>query len=318
MAPKKVYAFNWLMINKGNPTVNATMLASEIEAMYEAAGITPSDGPLVIPPEHEQMATISARRQGQTSLKEHCRIIPVSRPNGFWFALDTPGLTIHKTDFRQGKLGQSSVLPLAQTSGRTVNYKLDSYMSEFRLPNSLIADANELGVNLIDLLADDIARAEIANENAAITEQLALQASPMSTYSDLLTALMIDLPSRYYDGASIITNVDGLLWLATITDASGRLLIPPTAAQSDGLKICGKPVLAIDNAVLPTVDNKIPLFVGDLGQYCLYIERQDTEIMTSQDVWFEKRATAIRLTRRFCVLVDKAEAMRRYEITKGA
>lgn len=317
MAPKKGYAFNWLMMNKGNPTVDATMLASEVEAMYEAAGITPSDGPLVIPP--EQMATISARRQGQTSLKEHCRVIPVSRPNGFWFALDTPGLTIRKTDFRQGKLEQAPVLPLVQPSGRTVDYMTDDFMLEFRLPNSMIADADELGVNFIDLLADDIARAEVANENAVIAEQLvSLQASTLSTYSDLLTALMIDLPSRYFDDAIIITNVDGLLWLATITDSSGRLLIPPSAPQSDGLRIWGKPVLAIDNAVLPTVDNKIPLYVGDLGQYCLYIERQDTEIMTSQDIWFAKHATAIRLTRRFCVLVDKAEAMRRYEITKGA
>jgi HK97 family phage major capsid protein len=133
----------------------------------------------------------------------------------------------------------------------------------------------------------------------------------------------VTLGAAYRDGSQIITNDDGLFWLATLKDTTGRDLLQPNPMDvmqmylSVGpLKV---PVVAVPNQVIKSDKktagkNKIPLYCGDLKEAVRKYDRQRTELMSSNVASagslnaFTQNLTLVRAIERnaFCIMDNDA------------
>lgn len=252
----------------------------------------------------ELMTPIAECRKAYPSLKERCRIVSVNNPRGKWISVDVQQNFFTPLD----EIVQSGTPNLS-----SIEYEITDYGLVLSLPNQLLVDTD---VNIVELLAADIARAEISVENARIVEQLqALTPSTLNSYRDLMRALLVDLPPRYFPTAMILTNRDGALWLNSLSDEKKRPLLMPTATQTDALKIWGKDVVILSEEVLPTEEGKAPMYIGALDEFCLFFERLPIQASLSSNFLFDRFLTAIHFICRFGVSTDRLDAVGRYEIT---
>ena len=96
--------------------------------------------------------------------------------------------------------------------------------------------------------------------------------------------------------SALITNADGLAWLATIKDSVGQYILRPVPNHPDQMQICvgafTLPVKDYDNDTLPTdvETGKIPMILGDLKEGVQWFDRQlltikqsDTAVVGSGD-----------------------------------
>ena len=120
----------------------------------------------------------------------------------------------------------------------------------------------------------------------------------------------MSLDPVYYAGAKIITNQDGFQWMSELEDENKRPLMLPDVTEAETYK-----VIVLPNSQLPTSSKKIPMYVGNLGDYCIFFERKEIEIATSTEYKFGLNATALRCITRFGVSKDDSDAMLKLEIT---
>lgn len=85
--------------------------------------------------------------------------------------------------------------------------------------------------------------------------------------------------------AMIVTNDDGLQYLDTLKDQTGRYLLTPnpvdTMAMSLQVGAQRIPVQVIPNADLPSEGTKVPFIIGDLKEGIVYWDRKQMNIKLS-------------------------------------
>ena len=68
----------------------------------------------------------------------------------------------------------------------------------------------------------------------------------------------------------------------------------------------------LSNNTMATTSNKIPFYIGSIGDYVAFFQRLGVEIAVSQDFLFDKYATALRCVERFGVVADDKDAVKAY------
>ena len=162
----------------------------------------------------------------------------------------------------------------------------------------------------------------VNTENALILGKLnTLTATTISDLKGLNKALVKDLDPVYWSNAKIYCNQDGFLWLSNLVDANQRPLLQPDVAAPDVYRYRGKEIVVVPNGTMPndTSGSKTttPLFVGNMSDFILFVERKGVEIAVSTEYLFAKYATALRCVVRFGATVDDSDAMKAYNVAIG-
>lgn len=164
-----------------------------------------------------------------------------------------------------------------------VTYSIQDRAGFMPVSNDLIADSD---ANIVSLVAEWLGKANVATSNAKILELI--NTKPQTELTDMdgiKSAVNVTLGQAYKNGAKIITNDDGLNYLDTLKDENGRYLLNPDPTNSAKLTLrCGNvvlPIKVLPNKILKTVDNKVPMIVGDLKSAIRKWDRQSMSIKAS-------------------------------------
>ena len=164
-----------------------------------------------------------------------------------------------------------------------VPYAIQDRAGFMPVSNDLVADSD---ANIMAIVAEWLGKADVNTTNAKVLAKVAEKAqTDLKDIDGIKKALNVTLGQAYKAGAKIYTNDDGLNYLDTLKDANERPLLNPDPTAPAQLQLrCGTTVLPIKvlpNKILKTVDNKVPMIVGDLKSAIRKWDRQSMSIKAS-------------------------------------
>ncbi|MBC5996372.1 phage major capsid protein [Romboutsia hominis] len=164
-----------------------------------------------------------------------------------------------------------------------LNYTIQDRAGFMPVSNDLINDSDS---NIIDIVSQWLGKADVATSNKKILELVATKDEvDLKDVDGIKKALNVTLGQAYKNGAKIYTNDDGLNYLDTLKDTTGRPLLNPDPTAPSQMQLrCGTTVLNIKvlpNKVFPTNTQKVPFIIGNLFDYVKKFDRQSMSIMAS-------------------------------------
>lgn len=164
-------------------------------------------------------------------------------------------------------------------------WNVKKYGGYFPVTEELLEDSDQ---NIVSTLVQWIADESRVTANKLIIDALKTNAeTEFKSLDDIKKALNVTLGQAFKATSKIITNDDGLQYFDTLKDSDDRYLLQPNPANPMELRLCAGattvPIVVVPNADLPTEDNKIPVFIGDLNEAVTYFDKKHLTI-TSSDV----------------------------------
>ena len=299
-------AFNKLVLGKKLTNEERRAYFNEEEVESTIIGQRESvdaEGGYLVP--EEQMNKLREYRKFRLSLKPYCNIVPAKSKTG-----KMP--TIGDEDGELFDHDELDDIPRDKLDFGQVKYEIHTNSDIILVSNELIADSD---FEISPIIGKRFGIKAVNTENKKI---LALmdRLTPISVtgYKDFLTALNVKLDRAYYDAAKIFTNQDGLNWLETLEDKQGRPLLQPDVIEKSKYTIRGKEIIVMSNKQLKT-ESKVPFYIGNLAEYCMFAEREGIEISVSKEFAFDKNGTTFRVIERFGVSIDDPDAMIKLEVS---
>ena len=124
-----------------------------------------------------------------------------------------------------------------------------------------------------------------ATANRLIINQAKATGTTALTGIDGIIKAWIGLGSAFRSVSKLITNDDGLAWLATLTDKNGRFLLSPNPSEPSQLQLtvggAVLPVKVYDNDVIPSDGTKAPMILGSLQDGIVYWQQKGFAIKQS-------------------------------------
>lgn len=149
--------------------------------------------------------------------------------------------------------------------------------------DELLDDSDE---NIVDFLVEWFGNNSRVTINNLVLAVIQAQAAVDLKDLDGITAAWLKL-GVFRKSSALITNADGLAWLATLKDSVGQYILRPVPNHPDQMQICvgsfTLPVKDYDNATIPTdtETGKIPMILGDLKEGIQWFDRQHLTIRQS-------------------------------------
>ena len=124
-----------------------------------------------------------------------------------------------------------------------------------------------------------------ATANRLIVAQAKASGTTALTGIDGIVKAWIQLGSAFRSVSKLITNDDGLAWLATLTDKNGRFLLAPNPSEPSQLQLnvggAVLPVKVYDNEVIPSDGTKAPFILGSVKDGIVYWQKKGFAIKQS-------------------------------------
>ena len=203
-----------------------------------------------------------------------------------------------------------------------VNYTISKYAGYLPVTNELLSDSDQA---ITSMLTQWLADEDLATRNSIVLAAIAKATEvDLKNLDGIKKAVNVTLGSKFSGLIKIVTNDDGLQYLDTLKDSSGRYLLSANANAADPIKNVlavgtgNIPVVVIPNEVLASTAadtaKKIPFKIGSLADYARIFDRQQMSIAVSNEAAvtdfnaFEQDMTLFRAIDRLdCeVLDDKA------------
>lgn len=177
-----------------------------------------------------------------------------------------------------------------------VAYSIKDYAGFMPVPNNLINDSD---ANIVETVYKWLALAQVATDNEKIltlfgqtgTSGMGTGWTELDGLDGIKKAVNVDLGQAYAGTVAIYTNDDGLQYLDTLKDTSGRPLLNPIPNEPSkqqltiGFKTV--PVKVKPNAFFKSkaatsaAGGKIPMIIGDLKEATRKYDRQQLVIVAS-------------------------------------
>jgi HK97 family phage major capsid protein len=237
---------------------------------------TATDGGYTVP--EDIQTRINTYRDSKTSLLRLVRVEKVTTNKG--------ARTFKKRSQQTGftKVGEGGKIGAKNTPQfERISYEIEKYAGYFPVTNELLADSD---ANIANTLIEFIGDESRVTANKLILEQIAtVPETALTGLDDIKKTLNVTLGQAFKATSKIVTNDDGLQYLDTLKDNDGDYLLSTSPSDPMRLVLCAGattvPVEVIPNADLPTVENKIPMIIGDLYEAIVYWDRQQMSIMVS-------------------------------------
>lgn len=182
------------------------------------------------------------------------------------------------------KVGEGSKITANSTPQfERISYEIAKYAGYLPVTNELLADSDQNIANTIMEWLGDESR---VTANKLILEKIKTkQATDLKNLDGIKKALNVTLGQAFKPTSKIVTNDDGLQYLDTLKDTTGRYLLAPMPGETMnmGLQVGPNiiPVFVVPNADMPTDTKKIPFIIGDLKEAVKYWDRALTTITIS-------------------------------------
>ena len=237
---------------------------------------TNADGGYTVP--EDIVTRIENYRNAKASLLHLVTVVPVSTNKG----QRTFKKRAQQTGFTKvgegGKIGAK-----ATPQFERINYEIEKYAGYFPVTNEVLDDSDaNLGNVLIEWIADE----SRVTANKLILEQIATKEQvDLKNMDGVKKAVNVTLGQAFKSTAKIVTNDDGLQYLDTLKDETGRYLLAPmpgdTMAMTLQVGAMRVPVEVIPNADMPSEGTKVPMIIGDLKEGIVYWDRKQMNIKIS-------------------------------------
>lgn len=237
---------------------------------------TAADGGYTVP--EDVVTRIEEYRESKASLLNLVTVVPVSTNKG----QRTFKKRAQKTGFV--KVGEGGKIGAKNTPQfERINYEIEKYAGYFPVTNEVLEDTDSnLGNILIEWIGDE----SRVTANKLILEQIKTKAeTDLADMDGIKKAVNVTLGQAFAPTSKIVTNDDGLQYLDTLKDSTGRYLLAPMPGDTMkmGLQIGARtiPVEVIPNEDLATTGTKIPFIIGDLKEGIIYWDRKQMNIRIS-------------------------------------
>ena len=235
-----------------------------------------TDGGYTVP--EDIVTKIEEYRDSKKSLLHLVTVVPVTTNKG----QRTFKKRAQQTGFT--KVGEGNKIGKKDTPQfERINYEIDKYAGYFPVTNEVLDDSDaNLGNVLIEWIGDE----SRVTANKLILEQIATKAqTDLVNMDGIKKALNVTLGQAFKATAKIVTNDDGLQYLDTLKDGTGRYLLAPmpgdTMAMTLQVGAQKIPVEVYPNADMPSDGSKVPMIIGDLKEGIIYWDRKQMNIKIS-------------------------------------
>lgn len=239
------------------------------------------DGGYIVP--EDIQTTINQWKQAEFSLESLITVEAVTTNKGkrtYEKKADATGFT----DIEEGGELQEMDNPQFERIG----YEISDRGGWLPLTNDLLSDTDQ---NIMQTITRWIARKSNATSNKKILNLInAVTAKEIETLDEVKHAIIVTLGAAYRAGSSILTNDDGLYFLATLKDTTGRDLLQPNPMDVMQMSLSvgpiRVPVISVPNKVIASnteTDGKIklPMICGDFKEAFKKYDRQRTSLLAS-------------------------------------
>lgn len=245
-----------------------------------------SDGGYTVP---EDISTrIEQFRDAKYSLRQDVSVENVTTMSG----ARTFQQRSQQTGFSE--VGEGSKIGKKNTPKFTrLKYIIKKYGGIYVVTNELLADSD---ANIVDTIVEWIGNEERITCNVKILAEINAKWSTLTNFKDLdgiKKALNITLGQAFKPTSSIITNDNGLQYLATLKDGVGRDLLQPDPTAPANLRLnvgdAVIPIKVIPNADMPNRSGaasgktRVPFIVGDMKEGIKLFDRKKRSIMSSTE-----------------------------------
>ena len=243
------------------------------KSMNEGTGL---DGGYTVP--EDVVTRIEEYRDAKKSLLNLVTVVPVKTNKG----QRTFKKRAQQTGFTKvgegGKIGGKNTPQFER-----INYEIDKYAGYFPVTNEVLEDSDEnLGQVLVEWIGDE----SRVTANKLILEQIATkEAVDLVNMDGVKKAVNVTLGQAFKATSKIVTNDDGLQYLDTLKDETGRYLLAPmpgdTMAMTLQVGATKIPVEVFPNEDMPSNGTKVPFVIGDLKEGIVYWDRKRLNIKIS-------------------------------------
>lgn len=243
------------------------------KSMNEGTGL---DGGYTVP--EDVVTKIEEYRDAKKSLLSLVTVVPVKTNKG--------QRTFKKRSQQTGftKVGEGGKIGAKNTPQfERIDYEIDKYAGYFPVTNEVLEDSDEnLGQVLVEWIGDE----SRVTANKLILEQIATKAqTDLKDMDGIKKAVNVTLGQAFKATAKIVTNDDGLQYLDTLKDGTGRYLLAPMPGDTMAMTLqvgpVRIPVEVFPNADMPSTGTKVPFIIGDLKEGIVYWDRKRMNIKIS-------------------------------------
>lgn len=273
---------------------------------------TKADGGALVP--FDEDCSIIALREADDALQNLVTVKPVTTLAG------KKTIRIRKTggsNFVQ--VGEGNPIGTKTTpSYKELEYSCKKYAAIYDITNEFVDDSAEDIAKEMNLWIGSDSR-EL--RNALIIAELSKKtAVAIANSDDLKKVKNVTLNTANAKYASILTNQDGFNYLDTLKDAHGNYLLQPVVSEAGKYTFDGMDINVKDNSILPTVEGKAPIFIGDFKMAVILFDRKKVAVKATQEGGdaFENDLTLLRAIERNDVQTLDAEAFVHGQITIGS
>lgn len=237
---------------------------------------TNADGGYAVP--EDIVTKIEEYRDAKASLLHLVTVVPVKTNKG----QRTFKKRAQQTGFT--KVGEGNKIGAKGTPQfERINYEIEKYAGYFPVTNEVLEDSDSnLGNVIIEWIGDEsrVTANKLILEAIATKEQVDL-----ANMDGIKKAINVTLGQAFKATAKIVTNDDGLQYLDTLKDETGRYLLAPMPGDTMAMTLqvgpMRIPVEVFPNADMPSQGTKVPMIIGDLKEGIVYWDRKQMNIKIS-------------------------------------
>lgn len=282
--------------NDGSDTTTTPATLGQYETIDEKGGY-------LVP--EENLNIFREYRKYRLALKDYCNVVKVNKKSG-----NFP--TMSDEDGQLFDFDEMAKIPKDDLDFGQVRFDVHTCGDIILVSNLLIQDAD---VNILDIVGKRFAIKAINSENAKILAVMnTLTATTATGYKNFASAINKKLDRAYFNSAKIYTNQDGFDWLDTLEDENKRPLLTVDVTEPSKYKFRGKEIVVLSNRQLATT-SKIPFWIGNLAEFCMFLDRAGIEIAMSTEYAFDMYCKALRCVERFGVSKDDPDALIKLEVS---
>lgn len=255
----------------------------------------------------EDVSTLIHKKIRQyKSMREVLGYMPGSALTGSFPIEDFETLTglVDFTDGTDGEDGEDNT----EVRFKNVKYSLKEKAAFIKLSNTLL---NLTDNALIDYIVEVFSKKAVVTENKMAVEVLKSNKTPktLKEWKDIKSLINKELDPGVLFDTVIVTNQDGFDWLDSQEDKKGRPILQPNPTESTKSQLKGYTIEQFSNGLMPTNENKIPFFIGNLKEAAKLVDLNgQVAFATSSEAGFMSNTTIARLIEFIDVIqVDKSD-----------
>lgn len=233
---------------------------------------------------------ISKKIRQYKSLRDVLGYMPASALTGSFPVEDFETVT-GLVDFTDGEEGTDD----KEIKFKNIKYSLVEKAAFIKLSNTLL---NLTDNALINYIVEVFSKKAVITENKMGIETLkkGKKAKALADWKALKSSINKDLDPGVLFGTVIVTNQDGFDVLDSALDANGRPILETNPANPTQSKFKGYIVEQFSNSLLPSVENKAPIFYGNLAEGVKFVDLDgQVAFATSSEAGFMSNTTIARL-----------------------